>query len=215
MTIRFDKPCVAPSGGNETTSTFDPNNKNTAYISLIDGNLTYIVNGNDDPALIFAQFVLQKTKKYYWEVSSIVVFPDPNNTEFGVANVTTDVTVRPKLPGSLISGGIGYSAGGNVRRNGSVVAVAATWTTDDVIMFAVDVDAGLIWVGKNGTWHNSGNPAGGTNPTTTLVINEGVCPCIGDVRAASTVSRRATINFGAVSFAYTAPTGFDRVAVPA
>lgn len=38
------------------------------------------------------------------------------------------------------------------------------FTTGDVLMFALDRDAGSMWIGKNGTWFNSGDPAAGTNP---------------------------------------------------
>lgn len=34
----------------------------------------------------------------------------------------------------------------------------------DRLMFALDLDNAKAWVGKNGTWMNSGNPAAGTNP---------------------------------------------------
>ena len=37
----------------------------------------------------------------------------------------------------------------------------SSWTTGDVIMFAFR--NGKVYVGKNGTWFNSGDPAAGTN----------------------------------------------------
>jgi hypothetical protein len=39
----------------------------------------------------------------------------------------------------------------------------STYTTNDIIMLAMDLDNGYGWFGKNGTWGNSGNPASGTN----------------------------------------------------
>ena len=39
----------------------------------------------------------------------------------------------------------------------------STYTTNDIIMLAMDLDNGYGWFGKNGTWENSGDPAGGTN----------------------------------------------------
>tara|TARA_R110002110_G_scaffold129126_1_gene309181 strand:- start:223 stop:771 length:549 start_codon:yes stop_codon:yes gene_type:complete len=38
-----------------------------------------------------------------------------------------------------------------------------TYTDDDIIMLALDMNNGLAWFGKNGTWENSGNPASGSN----------------------------------------------------
>lgn len=36
-------------------------------------------------------------------------------------------------------------------------------SASDYYMFAIDFATGKAWVGKNGTWYNSGNPAAGTN----------------------------------------------------
>ncbi len=38
------------------------------------------------------------------------------------------------------------------------------FTVGDRLRFAMDFDAGKIWVGKNGTWMNGGDPEAGTNP---------------------------------------------------
>ena len=35
----------------------------------------------------------------------------------------------------------------------------------DVLMFALDADAGHFYLGKNGTWLGEGDPASETNPT--------------------------------------------------
>jgi hypothetical protein len=35
-------------------------------------------------------------------------------------------------------------------------------------MVAYDAGAGKIWLGSGGAWHNSGDPAAGTNPTVTI-----------------------------------------------
>lgn len=55
-----------------------------------------------------------------------------------------------------------YIGNGNKNCDGSDVddATLSSYTTGDVLMFAVDVDAGKIWFGKNGTF--GGDPAAGT-----------------------------------------------------
>ena len=40
-------------------------------------------------------------------------------------------------------------------------------------MGAVDVDAGKLWIGVNGTWFNSGNPATAATPTLTFTNSSG------------------------------------------
>ena len=55
--------------------------------------------------------------------------------------------------------------------NDARVADKSTTTTGDIIMAAVDVDAGKYWSGLNGTWDSSGDPETGANPTGTFTAN--------------------------------------------
>jgi len=66
-------------------------------------------------------------------------------------NVTT---IRYYLKGVVQSGYATVTGGSNS---------VSTYTTNDIIMLAMDLDNGYGWFGKNGTWENSGDPAGGTN----------------------------------------------------
>lgn len=42
---------------------------------------------------------------------------------------------------------------------------------NDIIMLALDITGGKAWIGKNGTWSNSGNPVAGTNPWVTGLVD--------------------------------------------
>ena len=56
----------------------------------------------------------------------------------------------------------------------AIVGLNLLWgagTTNDIIQVAVDMDNNKIWFGKNGTWYNSGDPAAGTNATTTILAS--------------------------------------------
>jgi len=55
--------------------------------------------------------------------------------------------------------------------NDARVAGKSTSTTGDIIIVAVDVDAGKYWSGLNGAWDSSGDPATGANPTGTFTAN--------------------------------------------
>jgi len=55
--------------------------------------------------------------------------------------------------------------------NDTRVAGKSTSTTGDIIIGAVDVDAGKYWSGLNNTWDSSGDPATGANPTGTFTAN--------------------------------------------
>ena len=85
-----------------------------------------------------------------------------------------------------------------------------TVSTNDVLMFAIDLDTGKGYCGKNGTWFNSANPANGTGEI-------GGCHYANGVNKFYPMARRldansvAEYNFGATSFAHTPPTGFKKL----
>ena len=101
---------------------------------------------------------------------------------------------------------------GTYRSNGTIYDFAgsttsgSTYTTNDIIGCAVDVDAGKVWFAKNNTWQNSGDPAAGTNEAFTFTAGTEVFPAF--VLDNQPNSITATFNFGQRPFAYTAPSGF-------
>ena len=80
------------------------------------------------------------------------------------------------------------------------------YTTGDICMFAYDPSNGNIWMGKNGTWFLSGDPAAGTNPTDTATATqqESLFPAVSLYNGASCV-----VNYGQRPFAHTPPEGFE------
>ncbi|MCK5644615.1 MAG: tail fiber protein, partial [Gammaproteobacteria bacterium] len=76
---------------------------------------------------------------------------------------------------------------------------------DDVVMMAVDFDAGKIWWGVNGSWFFSGDPGSGANATFTTIKTDGtpLFPMM-ELRGAGA----GTVNFGAEGFDYAVPSGF-------
>jgi hypothetical protein len=60
--------------------------------------------------------------------------------------------------------GYGYwGEDGAVRNNNSNIATYSTFTTNDIISVALDMDNNKLYFAKNGTWQNSANPSSGTN----------------------------------------------------
>tara|TARA_R100000935_G_scaffold1812_1_gene5450 strand:+ start:281 stop:1723 length:1443 start_codon:yes stop_codon:yes gene_type:complete len=55
------------------------------------------------------------------------------------------------------------SSGVTTVVSGGSNSTSAFNSTNDLLMYAWDVDNGRAWFGINGTWQNSGNPAGPTN----------------------------------------------------
>ena len=146
--------------------------------------------------------------KYYWEC--IVVSVSSNN-DFSVGvDIYGTASLSASMGQSAGSYTI-YSYSGNTylqkRTNSSGTLTNTTAAvTNDIIMVAMDVGAGYVWWGKNGTWIDSGNPATGANPmytglTGTLIpgVNGG---------GGSTSTTTLSHNFGQQGFTYTPPSGF-------
>ena len=63
-----------------------------------------------------------------------------------------------------------YSADGTVAYNNSNQYTASTYANDDILMIAVDMDNLKVYLGKNGTWQNSGVPTSGSTGTGAITI---------------------------------------------
>jgi hypothetical protein len=138
--------------------------------------------------------------KWYFEYT---VNATGSYTQIGV------ITVGKPLPtgGFQLQNGTtfawGYQTLGLVFHAGSDTSSGITSaTTNDVISVAVDIDAGKIWIGKNGTFFNSGNPAAGTNAAYTN-LSGAMIPVVFSYGTES-----GDTNFGQRPFAYTAPSEF-------
>jgi hypothetical protein len=73
-------------------------------------------------------------------------------------------------------------------------------------MYAFDEDAGKLWIGLNGTWFNSGDPAGGTGEVAGSIIQSPLFPATSGYGTSS--GNFQEFNFGQSAFAYTPPTDF-------
>ncbi len=139
--------------------------------------------------------------KWYWEV----ICDDTGNGFVGISGQQELINNRGAMYDSnsfniRATNGNKYLGDGNDSSYGSAVS------DGDVVMVAVDCDAGKAWIGKAGTWFNSGDPAAGSN--------EGKSGITGPVRPSVALydNEDYTMNFGAnMSFAHTPPTGFNKI----
>ena len=150
-----------------------------------DGNLT-------DPAFGANQSTTGtigvSSGKWYFEVKG--------NSPYWVAGVTTLSTVAYGLsPNSTGAQGLTvYSANGSKYNNGSATAYGATYTTNDIMAIALDLDAGTI------TWYKNNVSQG--------VAFTGLSGTYFPVLGGPDGWAHGTINFGQRPFSYTPPTGF-------
>lgn len=117
-----------------------------------------------------------RSGKWYWEFKTLATAPDAHH---GVsAAYTLD---RLRVGGMSYLGEIGtnwsyYILASNpqLRNNGvSTSSTTGGGAQYDTFMVAMDCDSGKLWFGKNGTWHNSGDPGAGTNASYTNLRTSG------------------------------------------
>lgn len=103
--------------------------------------------------------------KWYWEVFSANL-----GTLEGRIAETANVGVVQEVHSSVRELGYGRKGWGwrgdgiKVHSGRASPHGAAANQSNEVVMVALDMDAGKIWFGRNGAWFEAGNPAVGANP---------------------------------------------------
>jgi hypothetical protein len=137
--------------------------------------------------------------KWYWEYTMTAA----GYTMLGMTGPAASLTT---YAGVAATGYAYYSLNGDKWNNNTNTSYGNSFTTNDVIGVAFDADNGKIWFSKNGTWQASGNPAAGTNAAYSSIPSGTYFPTVSQDNSAGATG--GATNFGARSFAYTAPSGF-------
>lgn len=126
--------------------------------ALTQGNLKIVSANNSDACY---STIGVTSGKWYWEVGVTDIISGGGHF-IGVGNAP-----------DVIAGAAWYSAGvlgilthnGNKINNGwgTTAAYVGAASDGDIISVALDMDNGKMWVARNGTWGNSGDPAAGSN----------------------------------------------------
>jgi hypothetical protein len=171
--------------------------------TISQGSLNYLRGSTANHGSAGATFTLPITGKWYWEVTACANSGGSGNNEtIGVANILNN----PQLPAisSEIGGGsrgdYGYRSDGNKYNNGNQGAYGATYTNSDVIGVAWDSDAGTLVFYKNGS-------SQGTAFSSIAQVADKFVPASSNAES----SNGDSYNFGQRPFAYTPPTGFNRL----
>jgi len=199
------------SGGTFDQMTDTPTNNyavmnplENSQFTLSNGNLTYSRSGAGSNIYgSFGNFYMS-SGKWYWEVTATTA-SGTNNHNIGLARASiTPGTTNNWTPSTWF-----WFNGGEYGFDGVYASSGVPWqTNNDVTMHAYDADTGKYWLGKNGTWNGSGNPAAGTNPVATITnsTTDPVRFAVGNTNNGGTF--QDDINFGQRAFSYTAPSGF-------
>ena len=205
----FDQSLDTPTLGYPVWSPIDK-----ATVTVSEGNTAAVPAA--DVHAIRATMALPATGKWYWEVAVSAL---GYGTGLGIADNASNLTANASSPETRTYqfGSWFNSFNGGVVQYGTNQNVlgATNWTAasqpaaNDIIMIAVDMDNGSMWVGKNGTWFNSSgtaNPATNTDPRWTGLSGTTWFPYMSGYGSVTPVTCR--INFGQRAFAYTPPSGF-------
>ena len=136
--------------------------------------------------------------KWYWEMHMTDPVDTTNYVATGIAGVH-DYDSDDGL--AYRDDAVAYQGNdGKIRDEGTLSSYGDSYTTNDIISIAVDLDNNTIFFAENGTWKNSGDPANNSNghsidaaSTTALGF---YLPAFGDHAGSSWTNATVSFNFG-------------------
>lgn len=183
----YDSMNDVPTLTNATTANYATLNPITGSATLSNGNLAYTSSTGTYYATIGTMGV--SSGKWYWEFTA-----NGAGQVVGICGITNRGQQGVYVGSTADSYGY-YGLNGQKYNNGSSSAYGATYTTNDVIGIALDMDAGTIVFYKNNA--SQGTAFSGLSGTFLPMASND-----------STNAGAGTFNFGQRPFAYTPPTGF-------
>lgn len=155
-----------------------------------EGNLKVVSPSTGFPYLLSTMYAA--SGKWYGE------FLLNSSSGFELVGIETAPFYGNKIIGADADGWGYASWDGNFFNNGSGTAYGNTYTTNDIIGVALDLDNGYLYFSKNGVWQNSGDPASGASGTGGIDISSiaGTAVSMGVSDNNSGGSSTFTANFG-------------------
>ena len=174
------------------------------------GTSTYgtLSNGNLDVSLpasgkALAQTFFPQSGKWYIEIDFVSGGGAGGGLRIGVIN---EKNIAVDLGSTANSWA--YLADGRTYHNNSAPSYGVSSAPGDLLMMALDIDAGKLWYGKNGTWMGSGNPGAGSNPSQTFTAGQKMSF---SAQSGAPTTQVINANFGSKAWTYNAPSGFKAV----
>ena len=142
--------------------------------------------------------------KWYWEIKQITAVDASNPIQYGIADTEDSPPTHSSLNNALIA----YSDNGDNKAIKKFAAGTGSTITNtmgsfnniaqnDIIQFAFDADTAKLWVGRNGTYLNSGDPANGTGEVASTNAGNFFTPCLEHAGVTYTIES----NFGSPPYA--------------
>ena len=191
-----DSPTNDADNGYSNGTTFSPLEPDAGTLS--NGNLTGTTQ------FFKSDMTIPKTGKWYWEYTCDA--GTSASSVYGIADSTGNSSGTSQCRIIRIQNGEKYSPD-----VGAWQAYGTSWTAGDIIGFAVDMDNGAIYVSKNGTYYNSGDPTSGASKTGAMFTDLLTATTASGWYAAAYAgdgSNIVTANFGISTFNTAAPTDY-------
>tara|TARA_Y100001938_G_scaffold128217_1_gene181787 strand:- start:2054 stop:4618 length:2565 start_codon:yes stop_codon:yes gene_type:complete len=156
---------------NSIEDVYPPSDDSATTVS--EGNLRVTNTANAAACMRRATFGMD-SGKWYWEVLRNNTSGSETGTTLGIMPAAAGLGTTSNYigaSGSNEKGGIGFYGSGStsgLNNGGTINGDMSAQAANSVIMFAYDCATGKMWVGYNGTWRSSGNPATGANPWATF-----------------------------------------------
>ncbi len=158
----LDSPTFNSSSNGGNFATLNPL-ASLAGITFTEGNLKEVDNNSGWQSAWST--MAAKSGKFYFEAEYTTGSRDRGY--IGVAQTKDLATYQDSYYAGQTNNSAGwYSANGSVYINTSTTGTTLnTYTTNDIVGCAIDIDNGYVYFSKNGTWEDSGNPASGSSGT--------------------------------------------------
>ena len=177
----------------------------SSYSTLSEGNTQTKGASASDNGNVISTFAPNSGK---WYCESLVQTGKPTGyPSVGLAQVS-DANFGTVLNSTVGTAGYNSAQSGVIRPDGQRYSnnSTASWTvttydTNDILMMAMDCDNGAFYIGKNGTWMNSGNPNSGSSRTNAFLT---WTPASQEGQAFATRDYNGSVlqwNFGSPAFA--------------
>ena len=163
-------------GGGTLTQTEDNPSNNFATLNILNLQTTglLIANGKlnqtghatgSDAFRTMYGSLGASSGKFYWEMKVLGTNgSDPMNMRYGIV----DADQMDQNNGTFHNETRGYAYtgnSGNIQNGSNNNSYGNSYTTNDIIGCAVDLDNSKLYFSKNGTWQNSGDPTSGSTGT--------------------------------------------------
>ena len=176
---------ITPDTPTNNFATMDPNTAGSAQPVLREGNTEQHSHGTANSAAV-ASTIMPDAGKWYVELK----LSSPSSGDYPFFGITDNINLSQQDGSSVGDNGSKMAAGFEIDGQtnnqsttllGTITNTNTGWPSfsdNDIVQFALDLDNRKLWIGRNGTYINSGDPAGGSNQQISWTLSTQVSVCM-------------------------------------